>query len=148
MSLPGVAASAPSAVPAITSSTVTSSTVVTRAASGQQVRGATPVFYRYEVREGDTVDAIAQRFGIRPETVRWNNEGVLLGPELARGTLLDLPSLDGIIHRVRAGETVEEIATRYGVSAAAIRDLPANGIAATSGLAEGAVILVPGGRRP
>lgn len=108
-----------------------------------------PLFYRYSVREGDTVESIARQFTIRPETVRWNNQAALAGGEPARGMLLDIPSVDGILHRVRLGETLSEIAERYGVSVDAITSFPPNGLEpGRPAPRQDAVILVPGGRPP
>ena len=119
-------------------------------ASPASVRPApqVPVFFRIEVREGDTVESIAQRFALRPESIRWNNEALLVKGELQPGTLLEVPPVDGVLHRVRLGETLSEIAARYGVAPEAIASFPPNGLGSPPRPPSDGVILVPGGRRP
>lgn len=111
-------------------------------------RDQVPVFYRYEVKEGDTIVSIARMFNLRPESVAWNNEGAPGTGELRRGTLLDIPSVDGILHRIRVGETLSEIAAQYGVEMRAILEFPSNGLGPGAPTSAGGVILVPGGLRP
>lgn len=107
-----------------------------------------PLFFRIEVREGETVESIARRFGLRPESIRWNNEAALVSGEPPRGTLLDIPSVDGVLHRVRPGETLSEISAHYGVSVDAITAFPPNGLGSPPGPRNDGLILVPGGRPP
>lgn len=135
VTLPGVAAGAPT------------STRVAVTPSIAPARGILPIFYRVEVREGDTVEVVARRFGLRPEYAIWNNEGALRDGELVEGALIQIPSVDGIIHHVRLGETLAEIAALYGVDVQAILDFPANAISSPTAVPSG-TILVPGGRKP
>lgn len=136
VTLPGVAAGAPA------------TTRVAVASSTQPARAMPPIFYRVEVREGETAGDISERFGIDPEYVVGNNEGALRDGELVEGALIQIPSVDGIIHHVRLGETLVEIAALYGVDVQAILDFPANAIGSPSSMPANAVILVPGGRKP
>ncbi|MSP22927.1 MAG: LysM peptidoglycan-binding domain-containing protein [Dehalococcoidia bacterium] len=106
-----------------------------------------PVFYRVQVHPGDTVEIVARRFGISPEYVVWNNEGALRNGEPVEGSLLALPSRDGILHEIRLGETLSEIAARYGVALQDILDFPANGIGNPTTV-PARTILVPGARKP
>ncbi len=103
------------------------------------------LFFHYEVREGDTVSGIAQRFGIRSKSILWNNLDVIYEPDLLRvGEVLRVPSVDGMIHEIRTGETLHEIARRYEANVVEIieaNDLPGDGF-----VRAGATILVPGGR--
>jgi LysM repeat protein len=124
--------------------------IVVRAApapSGAGTRAQVPIFYRYEVKEGDTVASLVERFGVGRNSIVWNNEGALRGGDVVPGTLLDIPSADGILHPIRLGETLTEIAARYGVEAQAIIDFPANNVSNPSA-APGSILLVPGGRKP
>ena len=110
--------------------------------------GSLPVFYRMQVQAGNTVAIIAQRFGVRAEYITWNNEGVLRDGELVEGTRLAIPSANGILHEVQPGETLSEIATRYGVDLQAILDHPANASIGSTSLPATTVILVPDASRP
>ncbi len=105
------------------------------------------MFYRYQVRDGDMVALIARQFGVQSETVLWNNAQAINAGGFAPGTLLEIPSADGILHRVKLGETLTEIADRYGSTVGAIVAFEANGLQNPPQLREDGVLFVPGGRR-
>ena len=108
----------------------------------------TPIFYEYKVQNGDTASGIAARFGISTKYISWNNVDILADADALRpGTTLQIPSVEGIIHPVRFGETVSEIAARYDAKARDIVEFQANGLAGDPNrLRDGSLILVPGGR--
>ena len=108
----------------------------------------TPIFYEYKVQNGDTVSGIAARFGISSKYISWNNVDILSDVDsLTPGMTLQIPSVEGIIHSVRFGETVSEIAARYDAKARDIVEFRANGLAGDPNrLRDGTLILVPGGR--
>ena len=102
-----------------------------------------PLFVRYEVQPGDTLNGIANRFGMSSDYIRWNN-GIIDGDVLRVGEQLVVPSDPGIIHLVHAGDTLYEIAQRYKSSVAEI--ISANSLSADGFIRAGATIFVPGGR--
>jgi len=108
----------------------------------------TPIFFEYKVQNGDTVTGIAARFGISARYISWNNVDIISDVDaLTPGMTLQIPSVEGIIHSVRYGETVSEIAARYDAKARDIVEFRANGLAGDPNrLREGTLILVPGGR--
>lgn len=170
MSIPGLPASAPTSsvnsigaqpVPLTITSPAVNQVAVTpspsllaaRAAAGSgattlsREREQTPIFYRYEVKVGDTLDAIAKQFGVGREYITWNNIEVQGDSDLVKpGQLLQVPSVEGIIHSVRLGETLTEIADHYDAKVADIIAFPANGLTNPNRLPENGTILVPGGR--
>lgn len=93
---------------------------------------------------GETVSGLADRFGIAAETIRWANGLDPSVEELPSGTHLTILPLSGILHVVREGETVEDLAMRYQSLAAAIRLV--NRLAPDAEPSVGATLLVPGGR--
>ena len=120
---------------------------IVRAASASQ-SDRTPVFFEYKVQDGDTVSGVASRFGIRSSYVSWNNADVTNANALKVGQTLQVPSVEGIIHSVRLGENVSEIAQRYDANAQDIIEFRANGLQGDPNrLREGSQILVPGGRK-
>lgn len=120
---------------------------IVRAAAAQQT-DRVPVFFEYKVQTGDTVSGVASRFGIRSTYVTWNNADVTNANALTVGQTLQVPSVEGIIHSVRLGESVSEIAQRYDANAQDIIEFRANGLQGDPNrLREGSQILVPGGRK-
>ncbi len=106
-----------------------------------------PVFRVYTVEAGDTVESIAERFEVGAEHLVWNNAGIAsVDDELEEGARVRVPGVAGIIHVVGAGETLGEIADRYGANVGSIVSFEANGLSNPNLLYVGATILVPGGR--
>lgn len=77
----------------------------------------------YEVHAGDTLSAIASRYGIPVSWIIISNN--LSSTTLYPGQKLLVPK-DGVLHTVKSGETVRAIAAAYGVSEEAVRQ--ANGV--------------------
>ncbi|MCP4539261.1 MAG: peptidoglycan DD-metalloendopeptidase family protein [Chloroflexi bacterium] len=71
----------------------------------------------YVVQPGDTIFDVASRFELTPETIVWSNREVLQdAPWLIQlGLELFILPVDGILHIVRADDTVASIATEYDV---------------------------------
>ena len=107
-----------------------------------------PIFFEYQVQPGDTVGTIAVRYHIASDYIVWNNGDISDRDVLSVGTTLQVPSVEGMIHAVRYGETVSEIAARYDAEARDIIEFAANGLQDDPNrLRSDALILVPGGRR-
>ncbi|QQS18660.1 LysM peptidoglycan-binding domain-containing protein [Candidatus Saccharibacteria bacterium] len=69
----------------------------------------------YSVGDGENVPAIAQKFGITSESVRWSNG--LSGDSVNTGTKLVIPPVSGIVYTVKTGDTPQSVATAYHTSA-------------------------------
>lgn len=70
----------------------------------------------HTVREGESLERIARRYGVSVDTLRWANaleEETVLRPG---DELLILP-VDGVLHTVSRGQTLTRIAELYGVPA-------------------------------
>ncbi len=109
---------------------------------------------KYTVQQGDTLFGIAERFGLKPETILWGNWYTLGGdPHLLRpGQELNILPVDGALHRWTAGEGLNGVAKFYGVTAQDIINWPGNNLPpdidpANPGIAEGTELVIPGGRR-
>ena len=117
-------------------------------AAREQQADKIPIFFEYKVQSGDTVSGIAARFGVRTDYVIWNNADVTNANALTPGQTLQVPSVEGIVHSVRVGDTVTDIALRYDAKAADIIQFRPNGLSGDPNkLREGSQILVPGGRK-
>lgn len=92
---------------------------------------------------GDTIPAIAQRFGVTADTIKWANN--LVSDAVSPGQSLKIPSTDGVLYTVGSGDTVDSIAGRFQANAQRItsyNDLEISGIVA------GQQIVIPGGILP
>lgn len=66
----------------------------------------------YIVQSGDTVAAIAKKYGVNVGTIIWANR--LTARSIIRpGDQLKIPPVSGLLHTVKRGDTVEKIAQRY-----------------------------------
>lgn len=102
-----------------------------------------PPYRVYKVEEGDTVSTIAARNNIDPAYILANNADLHDGNLLTLGQSIIIPAGNGILHEVRYGETLSDIAARYGVDEAAITDFRANDIASADRIAEAQLVFVP-----
>jgi len=113
-------------------------------------RGRTGIV-RYAVQLGDSAWSIAEKFGLRPETILWGNEGLSAeAGSLQIGTELKIAPVDGVLHTVREGDTLEGMAATYNVPLEAILEFPGNSLLGHReiDLVPGKDIVVPGGAKP
>ncbi|MBQ6593592.1 LysM peptidoglycan-binding domain-containing protein [Candidatus Saccharibacteria bacterium] len=97
----------------------------------------------YTVKDGDTMESIAAKYGISTDQIRWSNGKK--NTDISVGDLLYIPTSSGIVYTVKSDDTVESIAAKYGSSVAEI--IAANDLE-VSGLSEGMRILIKGGTLP
>jgi len=109
---------------------------------------ALPPYAIYQVVEGDTVSSIAARYGISPEYVLANNAEIRDSDVLTLGQAIIIPAGNGILHEVRYGETLSDIAGRYSVGIEAIAGFEPNGIEQADDITETQLVYVPGGALP
>lgn len=104
----------------------------------------------YAVQSGDTVLGIASRFKVQPETLLWANPALESNPDLLRiNDQLRILPVDGVLHTVKAGDTLSALASTYKVDVAQIVAYEANNLEGTSSpLIIGTDIVVPGGTKP
>jgi len=108
----------------------------------------TEPFFVYTVVEGDTVSGLAARYGIKPESIVWNNVDVNDQDFLAVGEQLRIPTTDGIIHEVSFGQTLTDIALIYDADIGDIVDFPANEFPSADVILENQTVFVPNGVMP
>ncbi|MGE5465012.1 MAG: peptidoglycan DD-metalloendopeptidase family protein [Syntrophothermus sp.] len=85
---------------------------------------------KYTVLKGDTIFGIAEKFGLKPETVLWANYYTLLDDPhaLQPGQELNILPVNGTYHEWQQGEGLNGIAKYYGVKPEDIIDFPANNL--------------------
>ena len=96
----------------------------------------------YTVRLGDTVSEIAQRYGLRLDTLMSANTFDDVR-RLLPGTVLSIPDRDGVFHAIMPGESLSSIASSYRTSVSAILD--ANDLRSDR-LVVGESLFIPGAR--
>lgn len=103
----------------------------------------------YQVREGDTLSDIAQKFGVSLDTIRWQNNLESI-EAIKPGQILEIPPVTGIVHKVKRGETIYSIAKKYDIDAQLIVNWPFNSFAndETFALDVGQLLVVPEGVMP
>ena len=103
---------------------------------------------QHSVREGETLDSIAARYGLEVETLAWSNN-VRYVQVIYPGEEVTVLPVDGVYHIVRGGQTVADIAERYEVEAHDILDSSFNrfatGTTAATPLPSNMRLVVPGG---
>jgi murein DD-endopeptidase MepM/ murein hydrolase activator NlpD len=103
---------------------------------------ASSLMRTYSVASGDTLGAIAGRFGLATTTIYWANKSGLPNPASLRvGQQLLIPPVDGLLVKVGAKDTLASLAAKYKVTAQDIIDtnnLPENKVIV------GQTLLVPG----
>ena len=101
--------------------------------------------FEYEVRDGETIQDIATRFGTDVSALLWNN-GLEAPSQVQAGARLTILPVRGVLHLVKADETLKSIAERYG---SRLDDLiAANALDRPERIAPGQVIVVAGGSVP
>jgi N-acetylmuramoyl-L-alanine amidase len=98
---------------------------------------------KYTTVAGDTIPALAQRFGVTSDSIRWSNG--LTSDRLNAGRQLVIPPVDGVVYVVKAGDTVDSLAQRYSTN----KDLLITfNDAELTGLKVGEQIVIPNGVQP
>lgn len=99
------------------------------------------IFY-YTTKAGDTVSALATKFGITSNSILWSNN--LTGNTLNAGEKLVIPPITGLVYKVKPGDTTQSVAKKFNVSQAQVI---AYNDAEIAGIHPGELILIPNGTK-
>jgi len=109
---------------------------------------------RYTVQAGDTLFGIAEKFGLKPESILWGNEDVLQDDphRLSPDQELKIPPVDGTLYVWHAGDGLNGVARFFGVDPLDILTWPGNELdpnmdPANPEIEAGKVLMIPGGHR-
>ena len=97
----------------------------------------------HKVKKGEDVGDLADKYGITSDTIKWSNN--LTGSSLTVGDKIYISPVDGLLIKVRAGDTIKGIVSTYQSDKEkfiAINDLE------SGGLPVGERVIVPGGKKP
>ena len=109
---------------------------------------------KYVVQAGDSLFGIAEKFGLKPETLLWGNYDVLADDPhaLQPGQELDVLPVDGTSHAWIEGESLAKVAEFFGVTAQDILDWPGNNLdpemdVNNPSIVSGTLLVIPEGKR-
>lgn len=104
----------------------------------------------HTVQAGETVQSIAEIYGLQPTTLLWSNPKLEELPDLLRiGQAVVILPVDGVYHAVVNDDTLESIAEKYKVEVEAITSLSYNDLRPPLfRIQEGMKLIVPGGSKP
>ncbi|HDD55579.1 MAG TPA: LysM peptidoglycan-binding domain-containing protein [Chloroflexi bacterium] len=109
----------------------------------------------YTVEYGDSLFAIAENFGLKPETILWGNfETLADNPHMLQpDQKLNILPVNGTYHKWREGESLYKVAEYYGVDPLDIVQYPGNHLDIydfdldNPSFENGQMLIVPGGER-
>ncbi|MDX2074788.1 MAG: peptidoglycan DD-metalloendopeptidase family protein [bacterium] len=67
---------------------------------------------QYTVAQGDTIESIATRFSLQPETIAWSNPRKII-QVLRPGDVVNIPPVDGVYIKTFGSTTISEMVTLY-----------------------------------
>ncbi len=97
----------------------------------------------HEISAGETVSTIAEEYGLKTNTVLWEN-GLTAGSTLKVGQKLIIPPVDGVTHIVQKGQDIKKIASTYSVNADTI--IKQNRLESEATLKAGEALFIPGAK--
>ena len=102
----------------------------------------------YTVKQGDTLQKVADQFGVSVDTIKWAND--MKRDALSINQELKIPPVTGIVYKVREGDTIYSIAKKYRTEAQKIVNFPFNDFTdpETFALAVGQTLIVPDALQP
>lgn len=110
------------------------------AAAGPVIK-STVTWQTYTVRKGDTIIGISRRFGLENISTIIAVNGVDNARAIQAGKKIRIPSMDGLVYTVKAGNSLAGISAKYSVS---VEDLLDVNDLSTNELTAGQELFIPG----
>lgn len=101
----------------------------------------------YEVKSGETLSQIAQKFNVDTDTLKWANDLESVN-SVKPGQKLKILPVSGVAHEVKSGDTLETVAKKYTAEQQAILDFPFNDVPDDFKLKVGQLVIIPDGTPP
>lgn len=111
---------------------------------------------QYVVQSGDTIIGIAEKHGLKPQTILWGNFDTLADDphRLQPDQKLNILPVDGVLYEWHAGDGLNGVAKFFGVTPEDIINWPGNGLDGETigdfsnpNIEPGTKVFVPGGER-
>lgn len=99
-------------------------------------------FAAHTVDKGETLSEIAKQYGVKVETVMWQNN-IANANSLRIGQSILVPPVDGISYKVGSGDNLEKIAKKYKISSESI--IAQNGLT-DAAIQKGQALFLPGAK--
>ncbi len=97
----------------------------------------------YQIKEGDTIGGIAEKFNVSINTILWANN-LSVRSVIKPGKKIIIPPASGVLHTIKQGDTLSKIAQKYRASEAKIKNF--NNIGSSNLLVVGETLMVPDGQ--
>lgn len=103
---------------------------------------------QHTVAAGETLDALAAKYGVNKNTIKWSNTRVIspYNDNLTVGSQLLIPDFDGVLYEVRSGDTLDSILALTKGDRETVQDV--NGIEPDTVVSSGQFVFVPNGTMP
>ena len=98
----------------------------------------------YVTQAGDTLDGVAEKYGLKKTTIAWANN--LSSDALEPNVTLTILPTNGILYTTKDGDTLDAIAEKYGSKKSDI--ITYNDLEFSTSVANGTRLIVPGGTLP
>ncbi len=99
----------------------------------------------YRVGPGDDLKAVADRFGVTADDLRWSNASLTKTDIVKPGDVLTIPPVHGFVYTAQTGDSVQDIADRFHVDAQVLSDF---NYLRSDAVAGGTQLVIPGGVGP